>query len=121
MHTIQHTNPDGTVVDVRIGAGAVIGDEAVIGAWVRIGDGAQYVYAGLRLDGRRFHVFVPGGATEPIVSAGCRYFTLAEARAHWGAETYPNRSLGDETLAILDHAERVLRLRGVLKTTEVLK
>jgi hypothetical protein len=109
MHTIQHTNPDGTVVDVRIGDGAVIGDEAVIGD------------AGLRLDGRRFHVFVPGGATEPIVSAGCRYFTLAEARAHWGAETYPNRSLGDETLAILDHAERVLRLRGVLKTTEVLK
>ena len=38
------------------------------------------------------------------VSAGCRYFTLEEARDHW-TNTRGGTRLGDETLAILDFLE----------------
>ena len=45
------------------------------------------------------------------VTAGCRDFTFAEARAHWSA-TRGGTPLGDETTAILDHLERMARLKG---------
>jgi hypothetical protein len=38
------------------------------------------------------------------VVAGCRYFTMEEARAHW-KETRGGTPLGDETMNILDAIE----------------
>ena len=42
---------------------------------------------------------------EWIVFAGCRRFTLAEARAHWGANYKGVRSTGDQYLAAMDWLE----------------
>jgi hypothetical protein len=48
------------------------------------------------------------------IRAGCRSFSIAEARAHWLA-TRADTPLGDETTAILDHIEAVARIRGLVK------
>lgn len=49
-----------------------------------------------------------------MVSAGCRLFTFAEARKHWQA-TRAGTQLGDETFAILDHLERMAKIRGMVE------
>jgi hypothetical protein len=41
-----------------------------------------------------------------MILAGCRYFTIWEAREHW-TNSRGGTPLGDETMAILDHIERV--------------
>ena len=42
------------------------------------------------------------------IRAGCRFFTIPEARAHWG-ETYKgNRRIGDMYLAAVDWLEKVI-------------
>ena len=43
------------------------------------------------------------------IIAGCRYFTFAEGRAHWNA-TRGGTPLGEESLAILDHLERMAKV-----------
>ena len=48
------------------------------------------------------------------IIAGCRYFTIAEARAHW-LSTRGGTPLGEESLAIVDHLERIARIRGWLQ------
>ncbi len=48
------------------------------------------------------------------VKAGCRNFTLAEAREHWTA-TRKDTLLGAETFAILDNLEALARIRGLIK------
>lgn len=45
------------------------------------------------------------------IIAGCRYFTPTEARAHWSA-TRGGTKLGDESLALIDHLERMAALQG---------
>ena len=47
------------------------------------------------------------------VKAGCRNFSLAEAREHWG-KTRQGTPLGDETFAILDCLEAMAKARGLL-------
>jgi len=47
-----------------------------------------------------------------LIDGGCRDFTMAEAREHW-QRTRGGTSLGDETMAILDHIEAVARIRGI--------
>jgi hypothetical protein len=43
------------------------------------------------------------------IAAGCRYFTWAEARAHWGSPDCPRKALADETADILDFLEKQAR------------
>ena len=50
----------------------------------------------------------------PRIIAGCRYFTFDEARAHW-AETRGGTRLGDESLALVDHLERMAAICGFLE------
>jgi hypothetical protein len=45
--------------------------------------------------------------------AGCRYFTLADAREHWIA-TRAGTSLGAESMALIAHAEAMARIAGWL-------
>jgi hypothetical protein len=45
------------------------------------------------------------------IVAGCRYFTFDEARNHWG-NTRGGTKLGDESLALVDHLERMAKLQG---------
>ena len=45
------------------------------------------------------------------IIAGCRYLTPDEARRHW-TETRGGTRLGDESLALIDHLERMAKLQG---------
>lgn len=68
---------------------------------------------GQRSDGYQFffHLRYEG---DPWVLAGCRYFPLAEARKHWDKTRPKSTPLGDETRVILDHGERLLKIRGMI-------
>jgi hypothetical protein len=69
----------------------------------------RIIDGGIRADGYRFLLT----RTEPgewRVKAGCRNFTLAEAREHWGA-SYGRTELGAEALAIIDHMVALAELR----------
>jgi len=59
-----------------------------------------------RSDGYVFAAY-PGTDGLIRVTAGCRYFTLAEAREHW-TRTRGGTPLGEETMQILDYLERML-------------
>ena len=52
-----------------------------------------------------------------MLRAGCRYFSLADARAHWTA-TRGGTPLGDESLALVDHAERMATIAGWIAPRE---
>ncbi len=80
---------------------------------VRLGGEGATVRAGARSptitrsDGYVFAIMAsPRG---PLVTAGCRAFTLPEARAHWMA-TRGGTRVGAETFAILDCLERVFAI-----------
>jgi hypothetical protein len=73
-------------------------------------EGAYLIDLGQRSDGYQFHMQLRDGQ-EPMVIAGCRYFPLSEAREHWDKTRPIGSPLGDETRAILDHAERLMSIR----------
>jgi hypothetical protein len=73
--------------------------------------------AGLRSDGFRFvGCLTPDGALR--VLAGCRYLSAAKARQHWKT-TRGATQLGAESLALVDHIERMADILGWPKITEV--
>jgi hypothetical protein len=73
--------------------------------------GTDLIDGGQRRDGHRFVGWIKDGILQ--IRAGCRDFSIADARAHW-IKTRAGTPLGDETMAILDHIERVARIRGLL-------
>mgnify|MGYP003488841744 CR=1 FL=1 len=89
-------------------AGANLADAYLAGADLA---GANLIDGGQRSDGYRFVGSVKYGAL--MISAGCRYFALADARSHW-SKSRGGTALGDETQAILDHIERVANVRGLI-------
>ena len=70
--------------------------------------GANLIDGGQRSDGYRFVGWIKNGVLQ--IRAGCRDFTITQAREHWTA-TRSGTPLGDETMAILDHIETVARIR----------
>jgi uncharacterized protein YjbI with pentapeptide repeats len=58
-----------------------------------------------RSDGYEFRLFVLADGTLKI-KAGCRWFTLTEAREHW-TTTRGGTQLGEESLALIDHLARM--------------
>ena len=98
---------------IAIGEGATIGEEARIGAWARIGEGARIgpkssdaVDLGWA-DGYRKCVAQVGGVA--YIGAGCRWFTLDSAIAHWAAAPAGTRDL---TQCLLQSAIHIAGLRG---------
>ena len=85
------------------GNARVSGDARVFGnAWV-----SQPLIAATRSDRYLFFLARHGSETGPfVILAGCRYFTFAEAREHW-TKTRGGTLLGDESLALVDHLERM--------------
>ena len=77
--------------------------------------GAYLIDGGQRSDGYRFVGAVKDNAL--MIHAGCRNFTITEARAHW-TKTRAGTPLGDETFCILDHIEAVARIRGLVNAME---
>ena len=72
--------------------------------------GADLIDGGLRSDGYRF-VGWKNAAGVLMLRAGCRDFTLPEARLHW-LSTRGDTPLGRESLEIVDHIERLAAIRG---------
>lgn len=48
----------------------------------------------------------------PRIACGCRWFTIAEAREHWGPGCAPRRAHGDLMLAGLDALVAICRAHG---------
>ena len=75
--------------------------------------GADLVYANLisggqRSDGYEFYGQIKDG--ELWIKAGCRYFSIDEARRHWN-ETRKDTTLGDETFLRLNMIESIAKTR----------
>jgi len=89
----------------------VSGDARVCGdAWV-----SGVNITAVRSDGHTFSVVAtPFG---PRIIAGCRYFTFEEARKHW-IDTRKDTQLGRESLALVDHLERMAEIVGLLNYAE---
>ena len=100
------------------GVCANLGDANLSGADLRGANlsGDHVIDGGQRRDGYRFVAHV--GKNCMMIVAGCRYFTLSQARTHW-AETRAGTDIGNETMAILDHIERIATLRGWKLTPDV--
>ena len=76
--------------------------------------GDQWVIQGpSRLDGYPFFLQKLTGDTEPMVKAGCRYFSLEAAQAHWKG-TRGGTKLGDETFAIIEGLVSIAKIRGLI-------
>jgi hypothetical protein len=74
--------------------------------------GNQWIIQGaMRSDGYAFFLQQLTGDTEPKVKAGCRYFTIAEAQAHWEL-TRAGTKLLDETNVIVRAMVDLARIRG---------
>jgi len=87
-------------------SGAKINDEPVTRCFARI----------MRDDGYGFLAFTleSGGVK---IMAGCRWFTVAEFRAHVAAD-YPGSEKATETLWILDAIERLASALGIALEAE---
>jgi len=89
--------------------GAYLGDADLRGADL---GGADLVDGGQRSDGYRFIGWIKDGVLQ--IRAGCRNFTITEARLHWSSTDYPNEALGKESILILDRIEGTAVLRGMI-------
>jgi hypothetical protein len=75
--------------------------------------GGQWIISGpTRSDGYVFFLMRITQYPEPHVIAGCRDFSMPEARKHW-QDTRAGTALGDETFAILDCLEAMQKARGL--------
>lgn len=99
--------------------GAYLSDANLSGADISGADlsdaylsGADISGAGNRSDGYEFYYHVRDGAI--WIKAGCRHFPISEARAHW-TKTRGGTQLGEESLAMCDHAERMARILGWIR------
>ena len=97
--SLYRASLDGAILD-----GAILNGASLNGA-------KGVIDGGSRADGYRFVGWIKGGVL--MIRAGCRDFTIAEAREHW-TRTRGGTPLGAETTAILDHIEAVARIRGMV-------
>ena len=71
---------------------------------------ANLIVAGNRSDGYSFYA-IREKSGEVMVKAGCRYFTIKEARAHW-KKTRGGTRLGKESLALVAHIVTMAKIAG---------
>ena len=102
--SLYRASLDGAILNGAILNGAILNGASLNGA-------KGVIDGGSRADGYRFVGWIKGGVL--MIRAGCRDFTIAEAREHW-TRTRGGTPLGAETTAILDHIEAVARIRGMV-------
>ena len=85
--------------------GADLGGADLRGQWV--------IQGATRSDGYAFFLQKLKDDAEPMVKAGCRYLTLADARQHW-QDTRADTQLGNETFAIIDGLVALAKARGLM-------
>ena len=100
-------------------AGANLADANLAGAYLAAANliSDRVIDGGLRSDGYRF-LLTRTDPGEWRVKAGCRNFTLPEARTHWGERRPAGDPLGDETRLIIAHMEALAKLRNWPETGE---
>lgn len=76
--------------------------------------GQWIVQGGVRSDGYAFFLQKLTADKEPMVKAGCRYFTLREAQAHW-EKTRAGTALLTETRALVRAMVDIAHARGLMK------
>ena len=91
-------------------SGADLSGANLRGAYLR---GANLFHCGSRSDGYEFFAHVMNG--DLWIKAGCRYFSVADAKEHW-AKTRAGTQLGDESLQLVANAERLAIIRGLIKS-----
>ena len=100
----------GLAVKWAIKSGADLGGADLGGAYL----GEQWIIQGAtRSDGYAFFLQKLKGDSEPMIKAGCRYFTLAQAESHWTA-TRGKTPLGRETEAIVRSMVSIAHIRGLM-------
>ena len=89
---------------------AQIGDEMTGEAYVFSNTFVNYAIMGARVRSAntalRYYFY-----NNLMVRAGCRYFSIADAREHW-AKTRGDTVLGDESQALVSHLEAMARIAG---------
>ena len=90
--------------------GANLRDADLGGAYL----GDQWIIQGAtRSDGHAFFLQKLKYDAEPMIKAGCRYFTLAQAQEHW-TKTRGGTALGRETEAIIRSMVDLAHIRGLM-------
>ena len=106
---------DANLVDADL-ARANLADANLVGTNL----GEQWIVQGAtRSDGYSFFLQKLTRDAEPMVKAGCRYFTIAQAQEHWGSpEYYGGKKLGFETEEIVKSMVRLAKIRDYIGKTE---
>jgi uncharacterized protein YjbI with pentapeptide repeats len=78
-------------------------------SWVNL-SGANLIHCGTRSDGYAFFAQIKDGKI--WIKAGCRYFTIEDAKKHWN-ETRPDCQLGEESRQLLKNANALVKIRGL--------
>ena len=106
--SLSGTNLSGANLDGANLAGANLAGANLDGASL---SGANLVDGGQRSDGYSFVGWIKDSVLQ--IRAGCRSLSITEARKHW-IKTRGGTALGEETMVILDHIERVAKIRGLI-------
>ena len=96
--------------DAQVSGNAWVSGSALVSGNARV-SGSARVYGIMRSDGYCF-IYVPCADDKWRVIAGCRYFTMDEARSHWGSPDYRDAKLATETLVILDCLEKLRAVKS---------
>ena len=96
--------------NARVFDNAGVSGSAQVSGNARV-SGSARVYGIMRSDGYCF-IYVPCADDKWRVIAGCRYFTMDEARSHWGSPDYRDAKLATETLVILDCLEKLRAVKS---------
>ncbi len=96
-----------------VNGGADLRSADLRGAYLGGADlGEQWIIQGqTRSDGYAFFLQRLKDDTEPMIKAGCRHFTIADAQKHWET-TRKGEKLLDETRAIVRAMVDVMHIRG---------
>jgi hypothetical protein len=76
--------------------------------------GANIIVGGTRSDGYQFLLFKEENG-ELMLRAGCRYFTIADARKHW-TNTRNGTQLGNESFCLVWQLEEMAKIIGWIKS-----
>ena len=94
--------------NAQVNGNARVSNNARVNGNAQVNSNAR-VY-GINRSDRYCFCYVPDKDGVFRVIAGCRYFTMAEAREHW-ANTRGGTPLGDETMCILDAIEALHKVK----------
>ena len=99
--------------DAQVSGHAQVWGNAMVWGHAQVWGNAQVstpILCASRSDGHLF-VIAPTQDKTLVIMAGCRYFTLDDARTHWRT-TRKGTRLGTESLLLVDHLEAMARLAG---------